>query len=334
MSRRVDAVRHGVCSVDARDCFRRGACRNRRACRCRTLRSAPCSPTALGRWKIQFCQAVRRREDLRLHGLRAGEAEVRLHAGQRVGREACALLEATRTSSSQSMSSGAKVTRPSSRPPRASSASPMRACAAADAAGFAEETRLQPGQAVAHRIAGRNSPSRQGQPARRPVSPSNTRSACRSGPRPGESRPACRRSRARLDQRDQAARGDVQPLERALQVMHDLIGQPVSGLLEQELRRTPRPRGVARGLAASRCRARVSLMRRSQDRVVEFAREAQRPEIGALRVRWPRRSAGGASSAPSTRDRARARRRGRSRPRQRGYRDAVVVECRAPAASA
>ena len=32
-------------------------------------------------------------EDLGLHGLRSDEAEVRLHAGQRVGREAVALLE-------------------------------------------------------------------------------------------------------------------------------------------------------------------------------------------------------------------------------------------------
>ena len=47
----------------------------------------------MGRWKIQFCQAVSRAKILRLHRLRPAEAQVRLQAGEAVGREARALLQ-------------------------------------------------------------------------------------------------------------------------------------------------------------------------------------------------------------------------------------------------
>ena len=54
-------------------------------------------------------------EDLRLHRLGAGEAQVGLDAGQRVGRERRARSRRrARTSSSQSISSGANVTSPAS----------------------------------------------------------------------------------------------------------------------------------------------------------------------------------------------------------------------------
>ena len=43
--------------------------------------------------KIQFCQAERRPKILVSHRLGAGEAERRLHAGERVGRQRGALLD-------------------------------------------------------------------------------------------------------------------------------------------------------------------------------------------------------------------------------------------------
>src|SRR5204863_7572223 len=75
---------------------------------------APFSPTAFGRWKIQFCQAVRRPKIF--VSIVSGPAKRRF-ASMPVnasGDSAARLSTARRTSSSQSSSSGATETRPAS----------------------------------------------------------------------------------------------------------------------------------------------------------------------------------------------------------------------------
>src|SRR4029079_17885190 len=76
--------------------------------------SAPFSPTALGRWKIQFCHAVSRPKIF--VSIVSGPAKRRLASRPVIasGENAARASTATRTSSSQSISSGAKVTSPSS----------------------------------------------------------------------------------------------------------------------------------------------------------------------------------------------------------------------------
>ncbi len=103
VAREVDVVRDLFAVVDAHRAFlvrcRVGRARQTRSQLKRGLLpvpktfSAPASPTAFGRMKIQFCQAESRPKIARLHRLGAAEAQVRLHAGQRVGRQARALLE-------------------------------------------------------------------------------------------------------------------------------------------------------------------------------------------------------------------------------------------------
>ena len=81
---------------------------------CRSASARRPRPTALGRWKIQFCQAVRRREDLASPwspGRRSGDWLP--GRSDRRAKSWRAPRANTRTSSSQSMSSSAKVTRPS-----------------------------------------------------------------------------------------------------------------------------------------------------------------------------------------------------------------------------
>src|SRR5229473_988293 len=95
---------------------------------------APFSPTALGRLKIQFCQAERRPK-MRV-SMVSGPAKRRLASrplsasGDRLARSSTA----TRISSSQSSASGAKVTRPSDRAASATRCSPWRAASAATGA--------------------------------------------------------------------------------------------------------------------------------------------------------------------------------------------------------
>src|SRR5437879_9383333 len=88
--------------------------------------SAPCSPTAFGRTKIQFCQALSlpkmRVSVVSLPEKRRFASMPVRASGERLARSSIAM----RTSSSQSRSSGVKVTRPSSEASLASSFSPMR----------------------------------------------------------------------------------------------------------------------------------------------------------------------------------------------------------------
>src|ERR1044072_9192573 len=76
--------------------------------------SAPRSPTAFGLWKIQFCQAVRRPKIF--VSIFSGPANRRLASipVSASGESDVRSSTATRISSSQSKSSGAKVTRPAS----------------------------------------------------------------------------------------------------------------------------------------------------------------------------------------------------------------------------
>src|SRR5712692_7505624 len=89
--------------------------------------SAPCSPTALGRLKIQFCQALSlpkiRVCMLSLPGKRRLASRPVSASGDRLVRSSSAM----RTSSSQSSSSGVKVTSPRAAASVAASFSPARA---------------------------------------------------------------------------------------------------------------------------------------------------------------------------------------------------------------
>src|SRR5437773_1582482 len=88
--------------------------------------SAPCSPTALGRVKIQFCQAESlpkmRVSMVSLPEKRRFASMPVSASGERLARSSIAM----RTSSSQSRSSGVKVTKPSSEASLASSFLSMR----------------------------------------------------------------------------------------------------------------------------------------------------------------------------------------------------------------
>ena len=154
-----------------------------------------------------------------------------------------------RISSSQSMSSGAPVTRPSSSASAASQvAADRRPAAGGQLVVAAEEADLQPGQVVAHRQQADVELVRAGSTAggfgssssgpRTDPSSMNERSAASaiSASSAGE-------AAARLDQRDQAARRGVEPLQRALVEVIGLVDQPVVAVREQELvvgeRRSP-----------------------------------------------------------------------------------------------
>ena len=88
--------------------------------------SAPSGPTAFGRWKIQFCQAVSRAKIL--VSIVSGPTKRRLASmpvsasGEKLARSS----RERRTSSSQSRSSGAKVTRPAASASAATSCLPSR----------------------------------------------------------------------------------------------------------------------------------------------------------------------------------------------------------------
>src|ERR1700730_3850816 len=88
--------------------------------------SAPLGPTALGRWKIQFCHAESRAKIL-LSSVsgppKRSEASMPVSAS---GENAARSSMAIRTSSSQSMSSGVNVTSPASAAAAASRSSPVR----------------------------------------------------------------------------------------------------------------------------------------------------------------------------------------------------------------
>ena len=181
------------------------------------------------------------------------------------------------------MSSGASVTRPSS---SASTASMRRSVSwrslATDVV-VAPEARAQPGQAVAHREraeVGRREHDLGGlallvvvlhEPVEHVLAVAGQRQLQQ---RAGEARP-------RLDQRDQRAGRDVEPLQRALEVVADLVDQPVdAGVLgDHPLEGQRVLDGAPR---ADHPGAQLQLVgAQPQDEVVELAGHGQRPEVGA-----------------------------------------------------
>jgi len=127
---------------------------------------------------------------------------------------------AIRTSSAQSRSSGAKVTRPSRSARSAVSGRPALAPAAASASASAVEAGGQPGQAVAHRQRAQvhrtdREHGRVGARIHILEHPCQLEGAV-GGQRQFEQRAG--EAAARLYQGDDAAAGDVQPLERALEI--------------------------------------------------------------------------------------------------------------------
>ena len=173
-----------------------------------------------------------------------------------------------RTSSSQSMSSGAKVTRPSASASSASSASPARASTALSASS-------SPRKRVCSRV--RPLPIGSG-----PRFMSPTVTAAGVGVRvdvlehPGQLERAVGGEReleqrageagARLDQRDEGAAGDVEALQRALEVVHDLVGQPVVAVREQQLVVGEDARRRRRSVRNTQVPSSSSLVRRSRIR--------------------------------------------------------------------
>ena len=223
------------------------------------LRSAPSGPDGVGPVEDPVLPGGQPAEDLGLHRLRAGEAVVRLQAGQRVRAEAGALLErdahllvpvdVVGGEGDQAELGRVLGVQRLARP----------LLDRGERVLVAEEAGLQPGQPVAHRQRAEvHRADGDRRRARRPGrSSSNTpaswkeRSAASAS---SSSEPA--KHAARLDQRDQAAAGHVEPLQRALEVVHDLVGEPVVGVVEQAAGRSASTAPRRPRCGTPRCRAR------------------------------------------------------------------------------
>ena len=198
---------------------------------------------------------------------------------------------AMRTSSSQSMSSGAENTRPAS---SASCASNGPSCASAlpTRVGLAEEAHLQARQAVAHRI---RAAVHRRQLNRVGLVGMIEHVGAIGGERQLEQRAGKRV--ARLDQREEAARGQVHALQRAADQADDLAHQPVRrvGVAAPRRRRAP-----LRGSPSARSDHGADLrlvQPQPQQRIVELAERAQRPRADRRPSRIRRRSSAAASRA-------------------------------------
>src|SRR5581483_11386971 len=119
----VDVVRDAVLVVDGRHHALLRSNSGRRPVP--YTRSAPRSPTAFGRWKIQFCHADSRAKILLSRVSGPGKRRDASMPVSASGENATRSSIAIRTSSSQSMSSGVNVTRPAAAAARASRSSPM-----------------------------------------------------------------------------------------------------------------------------------------------------------------------------------------------------------------
>ena len=149
----VDVVRDLLGVVDRHDSLAlRLACGRSRPCvPCRTCAARRRGRTALGRTKIQFCQAVSREKIC--VSMVSGPTN-RWLASMPVSASGVSEARSSsmiRISSSQSMSSGASVTRPSSRASAASIRRPVSWRSLATWLVVAVEAGLQAGQPVAHR---------------------------------------------------------------------------------------------------------------------------------------------------------------------------------------
>src|SRR5207302_3204514 len=94
--------------------------------------------------------------------------------------------------------------------------------------------------------------------------------------RPGEAAPG-------FDQGEQAATRDIEPLQGSLEVVQDLVDQPVVAVSQQQPVIAEHPVDVSDG--AEHPRAQLVLVgSQVEDQVVQFAGEGEGPEVGALRV--------------------------------------------------
>ena len=240
-------------------------------------RSAPSGPTALGRWKIQFCHAERRAKIF--VSIVSGPTK-RLLASSPVrasGEKLARSSSSTRTSSSQSMSSKANVTSP------ASTASRGRQVLADAGRGRRPAGRRGPRSGspagvrpLRHRVpavVGGRQPER-GRRRRvvgvlpRAVEHQRAVGGQRQlGERAGE-------AAARLDEGDERAGRHVEALQRARPVQPDLAGQPV--VVGED--RLGGGDGVGVAGRAQDPRAELGLVEaQMQDGVVELAGRGQHP---------------------------------------------------------
>ena len=164
-------------------------------------------PTALGRWKIQFCHAESRAKILLSSVSGPPKRSERLHAGERVrARSAARSSMAMRTSSSQSMSSGVNVTSPASRRGGRVEVLADAALEVVHPLRLAEEAAREPGEPVDHRIGAEVHP---GEPERGGVPAVALAGAVEHVGAVGGQRQLEQRAGeagARLDQREQRAR--------------------------------------------------------------------------------------------------------------------------------
>ena len=186
-----------------------------------------------------------------------------------------------RISSSQSRSSSARVTRPSASASAASSGRPM-SDELFERFRLAQETGRQPAPAVAHRERAGEIDIAKGDRGRRHVvaigvTDQHEGTVGRKhdlGKRAGK-------ARARLDQRHQRARREVDTLENAFPFEADLARQPMRDIAVEEFVVIEDGMGIALGLEQDH--REVGLIEANiEDGVVQFARQPQRPERRAL----------------------------------------------------
>ena len=174
-------------------------------------------------------------ENLGFHRLRAGEAQIGLHAGHGVGREAGALLqhhahlvvpvEVLVSHGDQAELGGLfAVDRLAD-----------LGLGCADGVRLAEKTGLQPRETVAHRIRAEIRLAERDRRRLAVVAFARADQHQRAVGGEGKFGQRAGKAGARLDQRDEAARRHVDALEHALKVMADLAHQPVAIGLGEEV---------------------------------------------------------------------------------------------------
>ena len=244
-------------------------------------RSAPSGPTALGRWKIQFCHAERRAKIF--VSIVSGPTK-RLFASSPVrasGEKLARSSSRTRTSSAQSMSSKANVTSPASTASAAGRSLPMQVAGRGEPVVVAPAARRQPasgrwtsGTSRRWRRSGAASPAAAGR--RRPPT-CRRASAC--GRRRAPARRACRRSSCPGSTRATSVRADTSrrlsvraQYSRTSRVEPVVVGEDGLGGGD----------GVGVARRAQHPRAELGLVEaQPQDGVVELAHGGQHPRLGA-----------------------------------------------------
>ena len=270
--------------------------------------SAPASPTAFGRMKIQFCHADSRpktRVSIVSVPPKRRFASIPVSAsGDRLARSS----SATRTSSAQSSSSGAEVTRP--RPSAASAVSgwPIAFFASAHGLRLVVEARGEARLAVHHRIRAEILLATARSAGAAAASPSAREHVAAIGSeRQFEERAG--KARSRLNQRKERARSDVEARQRAAQHADGLPDEPVR-FVPQRASHPQRGHATRRPTSSTptcRCRARWCAGAGSH-------RPARAPSRAATTRRPPREWAeafGGEATSAQTRSGWRIERAGR-----------------------